>query len=242
MRITLDINLNVGVSSALLMALAGASQSAILAAGDAGGAPIPEPRPEPVREPLGGDNGSGGAPAVADLGAAAAAVPGEVDAAGWPWDASLHASTQGKTKDGLWRMKVGVSRPDPKPGFPVNGAAGTGTGSGAVSGGSAPAAAAPASATDEDDEFAAFAQAQAKVGTEDAAAAAGAPARKWTDADLGALCNQAAIKLGDPGPVREIIAAYIPADATAHSRNVPEDKREAFAQAIETKADIKFAG
>ena len=42
----------------------------------------------------------------------------DLDAHGWPWSAELHAATQTKTKDGLWRMKVGVSRPDPKPGFP----------------------------------------------------------------------------------------------------------------------------
>lgn len=41
----------------------------------------------------------------------------EFDAAGWPWDANLHASTKTKTGAGLWRMKVGVSRPAPKPGF-----------------------------------------------------------------------------------------------------------------------------
>lgn len=41
-----------------------------------------------------------------------------LDAHGWPWDAMLHAATQTKTKDGLWRMKVGVSRPAPKEGFP----------------------------------------------------------------------------------------------------------------------------
>jgi len=38
----------------------------------------------------------------------------DLDAAGWPFDPSLHAATRTKTKDGLWRMKVGVSRPAPK--------------------------------------------------------------------------------------------------------------------------------
>lgn len=50
------------------------------------------------------------------------ANPGDVsntlDAHGHPWDAKLHAATQTKTKDGLWRMRVGVSRPAPKPGYP----------------------------------------------------------------------------------------------------------------------------
>lgn len=44
----------------------------------------------------------------------------QVDAHGWPWSADLHASTRNMTKEGLWRMKVGVSRPDPKPGFPIS--------------------------------------------------------------------------------------------------------------------------
>lgn len=43
---------------------------------------------------------------------------GELDADGWPWDETLHASSKSKTSKGLWRMKVGVGRPDPKPGYP----------------------------------------------------------------------------------------------------------------------------
>jgi len=43
----------------------------------------------------------------------------EVDAAGVAWDPSLHAATKTKTQAGLWRMKVGVKRPEgqdaPKP-------------------------------------------------------------------------------------------------------------------------------
>lgn len=42
-----------------------------------------------------------------------------LDADGWPWDETLHAATRSQTKAGLWRMNVGVKRPDPKPGFPV---------------------------------------------------------------------------------------------------------------------------
>jgi hypothetical protein len=41
-----------------------------------------------------------------------------LDACGHAWDASLHAKTQTKTKDGLWRMKVGVRRPPPAEGYP----------------------------------------------------------------------------------------------------------------------------
>lgn len=50
------------------------------------------------------------------------AAPGDqsntLDAAGWPWDAKLHSATKSMTKAGLWRMKVGVERPAPKPTAP----------------------------------------------------------------------------------------------------------------------------
>jgi hypothetical protein len=178
---------------------------------------------------------------------------GEIDAHGHPWSADLHASTKGKTKDGLWRMKVGVTRPDPKPGFPVaSGATGADTGtSPATSAPSATSQTATASASDqpatsapeEDDEFAAFRNAAAASEATDTAAAAAAPTvRQFSDADLGALCNQAAVKLGDPGPVKEIIARYVPAGEVAHSRNIPAEQREAFAQEVEAKAGIQFAG
>jgi hypothetical protein len=52
------------------------------------------------------------------------------------------------------------------------------------------------------------------------------PARKWTDADLGALCNQAAVKLGDPAPIKAMIAEHVPEGQVPHSRNIPEDQRE----------------
>jgi len=42
-------------------------------------------------------------------------VSNTLDADGWPWSAELHSATQSQTKAGLWRMKVGASRPDPKP-------------------------------------------------------------------------------------------------------------------------------
>jgi hypothetical protein len=41
-----------------------------------------------------------------------------LDAHGWAWDPKLHAATQSMTKDGLWRLRVGASRPAPKEGFP----------------------------------------------------------------------------------------------------------------------------
>jgi len=188
--------------------------------------------PAPVAEP---SQASGAAEAsqAADL------DDGTVDAHGWPWDPELHASTKGTTKDGLWRMKVGVSRPDPKPGFPIGdtGTASTGTESSA-------AASAPAETASpvEDDEFAAFREAAAKADANDAAAKANVPARKWTDADLGALCNQAALKMGDPQPVKDIIATFVPTGEVAHSRNIPDEKRAEFAAAVEAKAGIEFAG
>jgi hypothetical protein len=42
----------------------------------------------------------------------------DVDADGRPWSPELHSATKTKTQAGLWRMKVGASRPEPKPGFP----------------------------------------------------------------------------------------------------------------------------
>lgn len=168
----------------------------------------------------------------------------EIDAAGWPWDESLHASTKGTTKDGLWRMKVGVSRPDPKPGFPKDAAAsigGTGTtNSGTVPNAGATAATAPAG--EDEDEFATFRAAADKASGNDAAAASSVPARKWTDTDLGALCNQAAVKFGDPAPVKALIAEFVPTGEVPHSRNIPDAERENFAQAVELKAGIEFAG
>lgn len=42
----------------------------------------------------------------------------EIDADGHPWSAEIHAASKSKTKAGLWRMKVGATRPAPLPGFP----------------------------------------------------------------------------------------------------------------------------
>lgn len=174
------------------------------------------------------------------------ATDGVVDAHGHPWDENLHASTKTQTKEGLWRMKVGVTRPEPLPGFPKETPA-TGTSSEtasttATSETATAAASAPTATVDEDDEFAAFAAAAAKADAADAAAAASVPARKWTDADLGTLCNQAAVKLGDPTPIKELIGKFVDEGTVAHSRNIPEAKREEFAKAVEAKAGIEFAG
>lgn len=221
-----------GAMYAMLGALlGGASMPAIAAA-------APAPAKQPVSAPV--EEAKADAP-VADAGAAD--VSGEVDAHGHPWSAEMHAATKGTTKEGLWRMKVGVSRPAPMPGFPKTDAAPTAgapaSESGAASAPSTPAATAP---VEDEDEFAAFRAAADKSAGTDAAAAASVPARKWTDADLGALCNQAAVKFGDPAPVKAIIQEFVPAGEVPHSRNIPDDKREDFAKAVEAKAEITFAG
>lgn len=226
--------------------LAGASLSQVsapvaVAAGNAAQATAPvlagtgmQESPEPAMKPGPAENI---APVSED--------DSEIDADGHPFDPALHTGT--KTKAGLWRMKAGVSRPAPKPGFPLNapdGAETTGTDTphGDYAEASAPVTEPEVVANEDDDEFAAFRDAAAKSDAEEATAKASVPARKWTDADLGALCNQAATKLGNPTPIKEIIARFVPDGVVAHSRNVPEDQRDAFAKAIEAKAGIEFAG
>lgn len=207
-----------------------------------------EPAPTAAAPTDAGDQSSAGAapsPAATD-----AIDPNDIDAHGHPWNPELHAGTKGKTKDGLWRMKVGVTRPDPLPGFPkTDASADTGTSS-APSTPSAtsqtvtePASAPAATSGDngEDDEFAAFRAAAEASSATDAAAVASVPARQFSDADLGALCNQAAVKLGDPGPIKEIIAKYVPEGQVAHSRNIPTERRDDFAKEVEAKAGIQFA-
>lgn len=204
-----------------------------------------------TKAPASAPTGNVAAPIAAEASASAAeASPavgndeasGEVDAHGHPWSEDLHASTKGKTKDGLWRLKPGASRPDPLPGFPKEEAGNGGTG---TPGPSAPEPsteaapsgdAGPATAeADEDDEFAAFA-------TPASDAPADKPARSWSDADLSKLCNQAAQALGGPDKIRELIAKYVPEGSTAHSRNILEEDREDFAQSVESAAGIEFAG
>lgn len=149
----------------------------------------------------------------------------DLDAHGHSWSAELHASTKAKTGADLWRMKPGATRPAPMPGFPKD----TGTAS-------KPTATASATTVDDDDEFAAFAAAAGNP------VPAAAKARKWTDADMSKLCNQAATKLGDPAPIKEVIADFVPEGSVPHSRNIAEEDREAFAQALEARAGIEFAG
>ncbi len=239
--------------TAVCALLGGAALAAVAASAPTpGNAGTSDAAPSGAAEQSG--SGAAASPAVATSDTGNAPVPtatgdsGEVDAHGHPWSAELHASTKGQTKDGLWRMKVGVSRPDPLPGFPVEGGASstdTGTaanGTASEAGASASTETAASTVGEEDDEFAAFRTAAAASDAGDAAAAASVPARSWADADLGALCNQAAVKLGDPTPVKELIGQYVPAGEVAHSRNIPADKREEFAKAVEAKAGIEFAG
>lgn len=70
--------------------------------------PAPAPAAAKVAKNPGDNSGDGKGDAT-----------GVLDADGWPFDPAMHAATQSKTKAGLWRMKVGVNRPAPKPGFPV---------------------------------------------------------------------------------------------------------------------------
>ncbi len=163
----------------------------------------------------------------------------EVDASGTPFNPEIHTGT--KKKDGTWRLKKGAtetpsSTSTASPANPV--AAGV-----TEPAGSTPteAPASVAASQDEDDEFAAFRNAVAKTESEDATAAAAVPPRIYTDADLGALCNQAAVKLNDPAPIKELIARFVPEGQVAHSRNIPAEARAEFVKAVEDKAGIEFA-
>ena len=216
------------------------------------GAPAPKPAPTPAPTPpvaaltdiapASAPSASTDASAPAGNGSTATttASPSDadlgVDAAGHPWSDALHAATKTKTKAGLWRMKVGVERPAAKPGFETPAAPVPASAPAAAPSAGVTAGAAPAPAGEDEDEFAAFTAAAAANGVSAPAA------RKWTDADLGALCNQAAIKLNDPAPVKAIIAQFAPAGQVPHSRLIPADKREEFAAALEKTAGIVFAG
>lgn len=154
------------------------------------------------------------------------------DAAGTPFDPARH--TGSIVKSGLWRMKAGIPRGPGEGEDAIPGNQGTGTSATAT--GSSGGSTAQAPAADDDDEFAAFARAAGN------STPASAPARKWTVEDLSKLTNQAAVKLGDPAPVKEVISQFVPAGEVPHSRNIPESKREEFAKALEAKAGITFEG
>jgi hypothetical protein len=152
------------------------------------------------------------------------------DSAGDEWDEAIHSPNKTMTKDGRWRLKKGAVRPEPvvspaqEPSDPAEPAQ--------------PTSSAPDAPSDEEDEFAAFAEAMA----EEPAEAPEVMARTWTDADLSRLCNQAAQKMGNPAPIKDTIGKFVPEGEVPHSRNVPVEGREDFAQAIEKLAGIEYAG
>lgn len=237
------------LGGAIMVANPAFGQPAGSASGNVDRAPVPQDTAEAYEPSGSGDVGEQSSiSTTATTGASPSDV--EIDAHGHPWNEAMHASTKGKTKDGLWRMKVGVSRPDPLPGFPVdNGGASADTGTSqatdtnsATSQTATAPGSAPTATDGDEDEFAAFRAAADASNAADAAAAASIPARQFSDADLGALCNQAAVKLGDPSPVKEIIARFVPEGQVAHSRNIPTERREEFAKEVEAKAGISFAG
>lgn len=232
----IEIKLIIGLDSAIMALLSAASGNGLVAALAASAKPATSApsAPSPTSQDAPSPDGSGSTAQTSASPSNDEGAP-DIDAAGWPWDPAMHASTKGTTQEGLWRMKVGVKRPDAKSGFPkADGATSTEatTTTEAQSGDSAPAA-----TVEEDDEFAAFRDAAAKT-----AEPVAVPARKWADADLGALCNQAATKLGDPSKVKALIAEFVPEGEVSHSRNIPAEKREEFAVAVEKAADITFAG
>lgn len=61
-----------------------------------------------------------GAAPAAPAAPAASTGTEELDAAGWSWTPELHAASKDKTGQGLWRMKVGVTRPAPKTAQPLD--------------------------------------------------------------------------------------------------------------------------
>lgn len=65
-----------------------------------------------------GVGGMGATPATGDTASKTTGDVAGLDAHGHPYDPAVHAGTGSKTKDGLWRMKVGVRRPAPVEGFP----------------------------------------------------------------------------------------------------------------------------
>lgn len=77
---------------------------------------------DPAKAATSGVGGDGRTPATGDTASQPGASPSgntaEVDAHGHPYDANLHAATRSKTKEGLWRLKVGGKRPAPLAGYP----------------------------------------------------------------------------------------------------------------------------
>lgn len=168
----------------------------------------------------------------------------ELDSAGVAFDPELHTGT--KLKDGRWRMKKGAERQEPVSAAevpasePLPSADDAGEEIAIDAEESLPQGEAEESS--DDDEFAAFREAAAQAET---SAPVTVPERKWTDADMSALLAQAVTKMGGGAAAAEVkkrYAKYMPEGVPPHSRHIPLDKREEFAQEIEAWADIEFAG
>lgn len=109
-----------GVQTPITSANGGVSEKQVAKSTDA----ISDTIVDPAIAAKSGVGGDGKTPATGDTASQPTGqAPGntaEVDAHGHPFDANLHAATRSKTKDGLWRMKVGVKRPAPAPGYPLD--------------------------------------------------------------------------------------------------------------------------
>lgn len=175
----------------------------------------------------------------------AAADDVELDAHGHPWSAELHASTKGKTQDGLWRMGRGKERPAPMPGYPKSDDEIEGTAPAPVleqheeqitgeTGNEFPVAEEAV-----DDEFAQFATATAEPVTEPQEV----PARVWSDADVSNAANWAVNSLGGkPEGVVALRDKYIPAGMVPKTMNIPVTDREAFVQDLEKLVGTAYPG
>lgn len=229
--------------AAVCALLGGASLAAVSAGNPGSGASVTPATPSasataPSSTPAPVVGSSDHAATSSNATTAASPSDGERDAAGVVWDAEKHASTKGKTNAGLWRMKVGVKRPagEGEDAIPGNG---TGTetatpSSIATSSDATATSPAPANTVEEDDEFAAYRTAAASTPTP----------RNWTDGDLSKLCNQVAAKIGGEriAEVKDVIARFVPDGVQPHSRNIPADQRETFAQEVEKTFDLKYDG
>lgn len=161
----------------------------------------------------------------------------ELDSAGVPFDEAIHTGT--KKKDGTWRMKKGAVAAETPAQETSEFADNAGEETASDADVSLPEDEAEASSEpEEDDEFAAFRQAEAALEETPAQVIE----RQWTDADMSALLAQAATKLGNADGLKKIIGKFVPIGAVVHSRHIPTDKREEFAQQVEEFAGIEFAG
>lgn len=177
----------------------------------------------------------------------------ELDAHGHPWSADLHASTKGKTQDGLWRMGRGQTRPDPMPGYPKDFVAAVRE---AVEAADEQEDAGPVTTPENtpevpvtaeaeiveeggvDDEFAQFASTDTPE-----EAATEVPAREWSDADVSNAANWAVNSLGGkPEGVVALRDKYIPAGMVPKTMNIPVDAREAFVTDLEKLVGAGYPG